>query len=127
MFVERVREHFPSIEPITCQDPIQALTMIDNSLDLLIIDLEMPKLDGKKVLSFAIGLGLDKKKIMIISSRDTDYLHEIIPLGQCLCVLNKHDARQLSLTNTVKVRCSFWRISSQNCSWRCWNRCPMPV
>ena len=91
---EHVRDRFPGIELVTCQDPIAALTLIDGSLDLLMMDLEMPRLDGKKLLSYAISQGLDKRKIVIISSREADYLHEVFPMGACLCVLNKHELRQ---------------------------------
>ncbi|MGA2192624.1 MAG: response regulator [Nitrospirota bacterium] len=96
-----IRENFPGIEPLTTQNSVEALTLIDPSLDLLIIDLEMPSIDGKKLLTYAIARGLDKKRIVIISGRDADYLHEIIPMGYCLCVLNKHDPRQLDVLDMV--------------------------
>lgn len=97
----RVRERFPLIEFIPCQNSIQALTLIEPSLDLLIVDLEMPTVDGKKLLNYAIARGLDKKKIIIVSGREADYLHEVIPMGQCLCVLNKHEARQMAVLDMV--------------------------
>ncbi len=96
-----IRERFPGIEPLTCQDPVKALGLIDNSLDLLMIDLEMPAVDGKKLLMYAISRGLDKKKIIIVSGRDAEYLHEVIPMGGCLCVLNKHEARQMEVLDMV--------------------------
>jgi CheY-like chemotaxis protein len=96
-----VRERFPLIELITCQNSIQALTLIEPSLDLLIVDLEMPTVDGKKLLNYAIARGMDKKKIIIVSGREADYLHEVIPMGQCLCVLNKHEARQMAVLDMV--------------------------
>lgn len=100
-FADYVRERYPGIEPLTCQDPVKALTMIDPTLDLLLIDLEMPRLDGKKLLSFAIERGLERKKIIIISGRDADYLHDQIPMGECLCVLNKHEMRQKQVLEMV--------------------------
>jgi len=96
-----VKEKYPDIEPITCQNPIEALAYIDKSLDLLMIDLEMPMLDGKKLLKFATERGVDRKKIVIVSSREANYLHDIFPMGECLCVLNKHDARQLEVLDMV--------------------------
>lgn len=96
-----IRENFPGIEIITCQNPIKALSLINNSLDLLVIDLEMPAVDGKKLLMYATSLGLDKKKIIIISGHDADYLHEAIPMGLCLCVLNKYDASQKAVLDMV--------------------------
>ncbi len=96
-----VRERFPLIEPLTCQNPVEALPFIDSSLDLLIVDLEMPVLDGKKLLNYAINKGLDRRKIVVISSRDSEYLHKVFPMGECLCVLNKHDSRQLQVLDMV--------------------------
>ncbi len=96
-----VRERFPLIEPLTCQNPIEALPFIDGSLDLLIVDLEMPVMDGKKLLGYAIQRGLDRRKIVVISSRDSEYLHQVFPMGECLCVLNKHDSRQLQVLDMV--------------------------
>jgi YesN/AraC family two-component response regulator len=101
MFIERVRDRYPEIEPITCQDAVKALELINPSLDLLIIDLEMPKLDGKKLLNFAKERGVDHKKIIIFSSREADYLHQLIPMGECLCVLNKHEMRQQKVLEMV--------------------------
>jgi len=96
-----IRERFPKIDPITCQNPVEALAYIDKSLDLLMIDLEMPMLDGKKLLKFAIDRGIDRQKIIIVSAREANYLHDIFPMGQCLCVLNKNDARQLEVLDMV--------------------------
>jgi DNA-binding response OmpR family regulator len=98
---QHIREHFPGIEPLTCQDPVQALGLIDSSLDLLMIDLEMPAVDGKKLLTYAISRGLDKKKIIIVSGRDADYLHEVIPMGGCLCVLSKNETRQMEVLDMI--------------------------
>jgi len=96
-----VRDKYPGIEPITCQNPIEALAYINKDLDLLMIDLEMPMLDGRKLLKFATERGMDKRKIIIVSSREANYLHEVFPMGECLCVLNKHDARQLEVLDMV--------------------------
>ena len=100
-FERYVMEHYHDIEPQTCQDPVKALTLIDQSLSLLIIDLEMPRLDGKKLLRYAIERGLDKKRIIIVSTHEADYLHELIAMGECLCVLNKHDVSQRKVLEMV--------------------------
>jgi len=100
-FEENVRAKYPNIEPITATDPVQALALIEPSLDLLMVDLEMPKMDGKKILNFAIERGLDRKKIIIFSAREADYLHDVIPMGECLCVLNKTETRQRHVLEMV--------------------------
>ena len=89
-----VRERYPNLEIITCDDPLQGLAQIDKDIDLLLLDLEMPKIDGGKLLSFAIEKGLDRKRIIILSGRNADYLHERFAMGECLAVLNKNEARQ---------------------------------
>ena len=49
------------------------------AVDLLLVDLEMPGLDGTKIFSYAVSIGMDKNRIVILSGRDSDYLHEQFP------------------------------------------------
>jgi response regulator of citrate/malate metabolism len=70
-------------------------------LDLLLVDLEMPALDGAKIFTYAIESGIDKNSIVILSGRDADYLHEHFPLGTCLAVLNKFEARQKTVLDMI--------------------------
>ncbi|MBS4056403.1 MAG: response regulator [Bacteroidales bacterium] len=88
-------ENYPHLQVITCGKPFQALQFISkNDLDLLVIDLEMPDLDGSKLFRYAVGTGMDAKRIVILSGREAEYLHEHFPLGTCLAVLNKFEAKQ---------------------------------
>lgn len=89
-----ISEHYPKLELLAYNNSLQGLTQINSDLDLLLLDLEMPGLDGRKLLAYAIEKGLDKSRIIILSGRDADYLHQCIPMGQCLAVLNKNEARQ---------------------------------
>ena len=89
-----IAENFPAIEVITSNDPLKSLAAITPDLDLLLIDLEMPGMDGGKILNFAVERGLPKGKIIILSGRDADYLHKKFPMGACLAVLNKSEAKQ---------------------------------
>ena len=50
-----------SVETYT--DPLKGLATIAPDIDLLIVDLEMPTVDGKKFLSFATQKGIDKRRI----------------------------------------------------------------
>jgi len=52
-----VRQHHPSLTVMTCNDPIKCLARISTDLDLLLVDLEMPGLDGSKVLAYATAKG----------------------------------------------------------------------
>lgn len=89
-----VTERYPDLQVLTCNDPIKCLANITDDLGLLLVDLEMPGLDGAKILSYAVSRGLQKNRIIILSSHDADYLHKRFPLGSCLAVLNKFEAKQ---------------------------------
>jgi DNA-binding response OmpR family regulator len=96
-----VRERYPKLEILAYDNPLQGLAHVNADLDLLLLDLEMPGLDGGKLLAYAIEKGLDKSRIIILSGRDADYLHKCFPMGQCLAVLNKHEARQRTVLDMV--------------------------
>jgi len=98
---EYVKERFPGLRVLTCGDPIKCLASITDDLDLLMIDLEMPGLDGSKVLSYAVSKGVDKNRIIILSGRDAEYLHERFPMGSCLAVLNKYEGEQRTVLDMI--------------------------
>ncbi len=90
-----IQEIYPLLQVEICNNPVTALQLIKaGGYDLMLIDLEMPTMDGLKVLSFAIQSGIDKNRIVILSGRDADVLHDLCPMGTCLAVLNKFEARQ---------------------------------
>jgi CheY-like chemotaxis protein len=80
---------------------VQGLAAINANLGLLLVDLEMPGLDGSKILSYATGKGLNKNRIIILSGRDADYLHQRFPMGSCLAVLNKYEVKQKAVLDMV--------------------------
>ncbi|OGT97033.1 MAG: histidine kinase [Geobacteraceae bacterium GWB2_52_12] len=97
-----IRETYPLLKIEICNNPVSALQRIKNgNYDLLLIDLEMPTLDGLKLLSFATQIGMDKNRIVILSGRDADVLHELCPMGTCLAVLNKFEARQKAVLDMI--------------------------
>jgi len=96
-----VAEHYPSLHVATCNDPIKCLASITADLDLLLVDLEMPGLDGSKVLAYALSKGLSKNRIVIVSGHDADYLHERFPMGTCLAVLNKFEGKQKRVLDMI--------------------------
>ncbi len=91
---EYVEERYPGLTVLTCNDPIKCLTAITEDLDLLLVDLEMPGLDGSKILAYAVSRGVSKNRIIILSGHDADYLHDRFPMGSCLAVLNKFETQQ---------------------------------
>ncbi len=98
---EYIEEHYPSLEIMACNDPLKCLAAITDDLDLLLVDLEMPGLDGSKVLSFAVSRGLSRKRIVILSGRDAEYLHKRFSLGSCLAVLNKYEGKQRDVLDMI--------------------------
>ncbi len=96
-----VAQNYPGLQVLTCNDPIRCLGQVTPDLDLLLVDLEMPGIDGSKVLSYAVARGVDKNRIIILSGRDADYLHERFPMGSCLAVLNKHEGKQKDVLDMI--------------------------
>ncbi len=96
-----IRERYPQLEIMAFNNAMQGLAKINGDLDLLLLDLEMPELDGSKLLAYATEKGLDRSRIIILSGHDADYLHKCFPMGQCLAVLNKHEARQKVVLDMV--------------------------
>ena len=90
-----IHESYPLLQVEICSNPLASLKMIrEYALDLLLIDMEMPTIDGAKIFRYAVDSGVDKNRIVILSGRDAEYLHERFPMGTCLAVLNKFEARQ---------------------------------
>lgn len=78
----------------TYAHPYDALPKIDDSIDLLIVDLEMPGMDGKKFVDYARQKGLSPRRIVVTSSHSADELHQRFRIGETIAVINKTEARQ---------------------------------
>ena len=78
----------------TYAHPYDALPKIDASIDLLIVDLEMPGMDGKKFVDYARQKGLSPRQIVVTSSHSADELHQRFRIGETIAVINKTDSRQ---------------------------------
>ncbi len=76
------------------QDPLRAIPHLSPDIDLLLLDLELPVLDGRKMVALATERGLDARRIVILSARDADDLHRLFPQRTCLAVINKIESRQ---------------------------------
>lgn len=97
-----VREICPLLKVEICNNPLAALALIlrgDN--ELILIDLEMPALDGMKIYKYATEAGVQKSRIVILSARDPNYLREFFPMGSCLAVLNKFEAKQKEVLGMI--------------------------
>ena len=97
-----ITENYPLLQVEICTDPLKSLKAVrEGGVDLLLVDLEMPTMDGSKIFSFATGAGFDKNRIVILSGREAEYLHEHFPLGTCLAVLNKYEAKQKAVLDMI--------------------------
>lgn len=97
-----ITENYPLLTVEISNNPMAALYSIKTGCyDLMLIDLEMPAMDGLKLLKFAVDSGMDKNRIVILSGRDADFLHGLFPMGTCLAVLNKFEARQKAVLDMI--------------------------
>ena len=78
----------------TYAHPYDALPKIDAEIDLLIVDLEMPGMDGRKFVDYARQKGLPARRIVVTSAHSADELHERFRLGEAIAVINKTDPKQ---------------------------------
>jgi CheY-like chemotaxis protein len=74
--------------------PYDALPKIDDTIDLLIVDLEMPGMDGKKFVEYARMKGLSPRRIVVTSSHSSDVLHQRFRIGETIAVINKTEPKQ---------------------------------
>ncbi|HEY5610361.1 MAG TPA: response regulator [Thermoanaerobaculia bacterium] len=78
----------------TYRHPYDALPKIDDSIDLLICDLEMPGMDGQKFVKYARERGVLPKRIIVMSTLPADELHERFRIGETIAVINKTEPKQ---------------------------------
>ena len=78
----------------TYSHPYDALPKIDDTIDLLIVDLEMPGMDGKKFVDYARQKGVSARRIVVTSSHSADELHQRFRIGETIAVINKTDPKQ---------------------------------
>lgn len=102
-YLQRYVSHrFAGICLMVCNDPFRALPLLQSGQhDLILIDLEMPVLDGGKLLCFALQAGVDRNRIILLSSHDATTMHLLYPTGSCLAVLNKFEIRQREVLDMV--------------------------
>jgi len=75
-------------------DPTEALDHLDPSIHILLLDWEMPEMDGKAVLEEACRRGVNPKRIIIASAHPAGTLHERFDDTGCLAVIEKTEPEQ---------------------------------
>jgi CheY-like chemotaxis protein len=78
----------------TFTDPRDGVADLGSEIHLLLLDWEMPWMDGKEVLDAARELGVDLKRVIITSSHPADRLHEEFDETGCLAVIEKAEPEQ---------------------------------
>ena len=78
----------------THTDPHRALERLDPGVDVLLLDWEMPVLDGEAMLEEARRRGVDLKRVVIRSSHSAEALHARFDDRGCLCVIEKGEREQ---------------------------------
>lgn len=78
----------------TYSDPRDGVKALDPDIHLLLLDWEMPWMDGKEVLETARDLGVNLKRVIITSSHPADRLHEEFDDTGCLAVIEKTEPEQ---------------------------------
>jgi CheY-like chemotaxis protein len=78
----------------TYDDPTMAVDHLSADLFLILLDWEMPHLDGEAVLELARQRGVDPKRVIVTSGHPAERLHQIFEGTGCLAVIDKTDAEQ---------------------------------
>jgi DNA-binding NarL/FixJ family response regulator len=78
------------------QDPLEALPKLGPDVSLLMVDLDLPLFGGRKVFELAKERGVPMRRIVILSERPAEELHELFPADACLAVVNKTEPQQQS-------------------------------
>jgi len=92
---------YSDVEIETYTDPLQAIRAFSPDLHVLIMDMEMPGIDGKKLLELACQMGVRRHRCIILSSLPAQELHQTFPAGTCLAVINKDDPKQLNAMSLI--------------------------
>lgn len=78
----------------TYADPLEAVAQLGSDIGVLVLDWEMPALDGAAMLEEARRRGVDLKRVIIRSSHCADELHHQFDGRGCLCVIQKGELEQ---------------------------------
>jgi hypothetical protein len=84
----------PAVSFESYRDPIAALEVLGPDVSLLLVDFELPLFGGRKMFELAKGRGVVCRRIVILSSRPAEELHQLFPDGSCLAVINKTEPNQ---------------------------------
>lgn len=78
----------------TYVDPQAAVQRLGPDIHLMLLDWEMPVLDGRGMLEEARQRGVNLKRVIITSARPAEELHEVFDRTGCLAVIEKSEPEQ---------------------------------
>ena len=78
----------------TYLDPFEAVENLRPDIHLLLLDWEMPGMDGKQVFQAAREAGVNPKRIIITSAHPANRLHDEFDDSGCLAVIEKAEPEQ---------------------------------
>lgn len=78
----------------TYSDPKEAVGSLGPDIHLMLLDWEMPEMDGMEVFEAAAAAGVNPKRIIITSSHSADRLHDAFDSTECLAVIEKAEPEQ---------------------------------
>jgi CheY-like chemotaxis protein len=78
----------------TYTDPREAVAALRPDIHIMLLDWEMPVLDGHAVLEEARARGVNLKRVVITSGHTADELHEQFDRSGCLAVIEKTEPEQ---------------------------------
>jgi len=78
----------------TYTDPLEASRHLEPDVHLMLVDWDMPEMDGRELFEFACRSGVNPKRIIITSSHPADMLHQEFDGTGCLAVIEKAEPEQ---------------------------------
>ncbi len=91
LLVERYGERV-RVEVYT--DPREAVAALGPDVHLLLLDWEMPDMDGREVFDAARAAGVNPKRIIITSAHPAEQLHAVFDDTDRLAVIEKSEPEQ---------------------------------
>ncbi|RMG15957.1 MAG: DNA-binding response regulator [Deltaproteobacteria bacterium] len=101
LLARRIEARHRNLRCQVCSSPTDALEVLSEDYALLLVDLDMPELDGAEFLEAAVAAGVPRSRIVIHSSHTAEDLHARFDLGECLAVINKLDRAQQAALDLI--------------------------
>ena len=88
------RRYGPRVAVETFTDPRVAVEALGPDVHLLLLDWEMPSMDGAAVVEEARRRGVNLKRVIVSSSHPATELHRAFDATGCLAVIEKAEPEQ---------------------------------